>query len=73
MPEDRSHIAFRLNGSPHVASEGETVLDLLIRLGFSQRRVAVERNRDIVPRSQHASTCIEPDDAIEIVQFVGGG
>lgn len=73
MPEDRACIAFRLNGLPHVASRGETVLDLLGRLGFSQKRVAVERNRDIVPRSQHASTYIEPDDAIEIVQFVGGG
>jgi len=50
-----------------------TVAALVEELGFDVRKVAVERNLAIVPRSLHATTVLEDDDRIELVQFVGGG
>ena len=50
-----------------------TVLALVEELGFDVRKVAVERNLAIVPRSLHATTVLEEGDRIELVQFVGGG
>ena len=50
-----------------------TILALIEELGLDIRKVAVERNLEIVPRSLHASTVLAEDDRIELVQFVGGG
>lgn len=50
-----------------------TVLALVEELGFDVRKVAVERNLAIVPKSLHAETRLEDGDRIELVQFVGGG
>ncbi len=50
-----------------------TVLALVQELGFDVRKVAVERNLAIVPRSLHGETMLEDGDRIEMVQFVGGG
>lgn len=50
-----------------------TVLALVEELGFDVRKVAVERNLAIVPKSLHALTSLEEGDRIELVQFVGGG
>ena len=50
-----------------------TVLALVEELGLDVRKVAVERNLEIVPRSLHAATPIADGDRIEVVQFVGGG
>lgn len=50
-----------------------TVLALVQELGFDIRKVAVERNLAIVPRSLHADTQLVEGDRIELVQFVGGG
>lgn len=50
-----------------------TVLALVQELALDPRKVAVERNLAIVPRSLHAQTRLERGDRIEIVQFVGGG
>jgi sulfur carrier protein len=63
----------QLNGDPFELPDGETVLDLLARLDLTGRRVAVELNQDIVPRSLHASTRINPDDQLEVVHAIGGG
>jgi sulfur carrier protein len=46
---------------------------LITELGLDPRKVAVERNLEIVPRSLHADTALADGDRIEIVQFVGGG
>ncbi len=62
-----------VNGEPASAAEGATVETLLERMGLPQKGVAVERNREIVPRSLYATTRIADGDRIEIVQFVGGG
>ncbi|MDQ8028476.1 MAG: sulfur carrier protein ThiS [Brevundimonas sp.] len=51
----------------------DTILSLVEELGLDIRKVAVERNLEIVPKSQHAVTPIAEGDRIELVQFVGGG
>ena len=62
-----------LNGEPRELDAELSVADLLERAGYGGRRVAVEVNREIVPRSAHALRALHDDDAIEIVGFVGGG
>ena len=62
-----------VNGEPEVAAEGASLADVLDRLGFPAKGIAVERNREIVPRSRYGVTRLEEGDRIEIVQFVGGG
>ena len=49
------------------------VAGLQVVSGRDQRGIAIERNLEIVPKSEHASTVIEAGDRIELVQFVGGG
>ena len=50
-----------------------TILDLVKVLSLDPRKVAVERNLEIVPKSLHATTALAEGDRIELVQFVGGG
>jgi thiamine biosynthesis protein ThiS len=50
-----------------------TVLALLERIGLDARKVAVERNEEIVPRSGYASVWLQAGDSLEIVHFIGGG
>jgi len=63
----------QLNGEPYELPAGETVADLLARLELTGRRLAVELNRDIVPRSAHASTALSEGDQVEVVHAIGGG
>ena len=53
--------------------EAATILGLVEELGLDVRKVAVERNLEIVPRSLHATTALAEGDRVELVQFVGGG
>lgn len=66
-----------LNGEAIQIDPGMTVAQLVHRIsgetGRDPRGVAVERNREIVPKSEHAMTVLEDGDRLEIVQFVGGG
>lgn len=62
-----------VNGDPHQAPEHSTIADLLTQLELDARQVAVERNREIVPRSTYAETQLRDGDVLEIVTFVGGG
>ena len=64
---------FVVNGQTRSLTDFITVRDLVEELNLSGRRIAVERNGDIVPRSQYAATAIAPGDRIEIVGAVGGG
>ena len=60
--------------SQEVEVPGEaSVADLVMQLGLSGRPVAVERNRELVPRSQHAAAHLAEGDRLEIVTAVGGG
>jgi sulfur carrier protein len=63
----------RVNGEQRDVSEGTTVALLLRQLDVEPGPVAVERNREIVPRALHASTALHEGDELEVVQFVGGG
>lgn len=63
----------QLNGETLELPEGASVADLIERLELSGRRVAVERNLDIVPRSQYASTALADGDHLEVVHAIGGG
>lgn len=66
-------IQIRLNGEPHSLSSGLTAADLIAQLGLSGRRIAVEINEEIVPRSQHADTHLADGDHVEVVHAIGGG
>ena len=62
-----------VNGENRAAQPGATVMDLLQELGLHSGRVAIERNREILPRLEWATTAVAAGDNYEIVQFVGGG
>jgi len=62
-----------LNGASRPLPAAMSVADLLQDLGYAGKRVAVERNGDIVPKSRHAQTVLADGDALEIVVAVGGG
>lgn len=62
-----------LNGSPYRSDEALTVADLVRALALQEKRIAVERNGEIVPRSQLELTQLAAGDRIEIVAAVGGG
>jgi thiamine biosynthesis protein ThiS len=72
-----SEVTLTLNGeSRTVASPADsplTVQSLVVLLGLDPRKVAVERNEEIVPRSQYAETRLTSGDVLEIVHFIGGG
>ena len=63
----------QLNGEAFELPDGETVAGLIGRLDLAGRRVAVELNLDIVPRSQHATTLLGDGDRVEVVHAIGGG
>ncbi len=62
-----------LNGEPRSFDGPPHLQALVTHLGLDPRKVAVERNLEIVPRSLYASTPIADGDRIEIVHFIGGG
>ena len=68
-----SFVEIRLNGEGCDVSDGASLTDLLEGLGLGGRRVAVELNRDIVPRTAYSTTRLSAGDVVEVVQFVGGG
>ncbi len=62
-----------LNGAPRDVAAAISVDALARDLGLDPRKVAVERNLEIVPHSAYAETTLSDGDKIEIVHFVGGG
>lgn len=63
----------QLNGCSFELPDGTTVAELLAMQDLLGRRIAVELNLDIVPRSQHASTVLKENDRVEVVHAIGGG
>ncbi|QOR40547.1 sulfur carrier protein ThiS [Billgrantia diversa] len=63
----------QLNGEAQDLAPGLTVAQLVDSLGLSGRRIAVERNEEIVPKSEHDTTSLTDGDRIEIVHAIGGG
>jgi sulfur carrier protein len=67
-------LTLSLNGvQTDVALESGTIADLVSILGLAGKRIAIEKNGEIVPRSRYATTPIERGDRLEIVGAVGGG
>jgi sulfur carrier protein len=62
-----------INGETRQFTEPLTVAALVETLGYTGKRMAIERNGEIVPRGRHAETMLAEDDQIEIVVAVGGG
>ncbi|GKW50519.1 MULTISPECIES: sulfur carrier protein ThiS [Halomonadaceae] len=63
----------QLNGEPQPLDGEVTIQQLLESLGLAGRRIAVEVNEEIVPRSIHAETRLAEGDRVEIVHAIGGG
>lgn len=62
-----------VNGDRRKVPDGLTVTALLEMMQMRPNRVAIERNREILPRALWHATPVQPNDSFEIVQFVGGG
>ncbi|KYH31825.1 sulfur carrier protein ThiS [Neomoorella mulderi] len=63
----------KVNGEEREVAAGLTVAELLRQLGIESRYLALERNRQVVPRQDYATTVLEEGDELEIIRFVGGG
>ena len=63
----------QINGEARRVPEGMTIAALLAELGHRVEFCAVERNRELVPRAQHADCQLMAGDELEIVTLVGGG
>ena len=62
----------KVNGEPKDIA-GKTISEYLATTNYDVKRIAVERNGDIVPKAQYGETVLQDGDSIEIVSFVGGG
>ncbi len=69
----QSPLTLTLNGESRTLDGPATVAALLASLGLDRRKVAVERNEAIVPRSLYDETALVNGDSLEIVHFIGGG
>ena len=73
FPPMGATISITVNGEARQIAGPATVADLLAQIGLDMRKVAVERNLEIVPRSTYAATALGAGDQLEIVHFIGGG
>ena len=62
-----------INGDQRPLGAAKTLAELFEALGIPSYKKAVEKNGEIIPATLWASTPLQPDDTIEIIQFVGGG
>ncbi len=62
-----------VNGESREVADDATVADLVAGMNLQPRQVAVERNKELVPRSRHVETPLVEGDNVEVVTLVGGG
>ena len=62
-----------VNGEDQLLDGPISVSGLLVQLGISGGKVAIERNLEIVPKSAYVTTMLKENDTVEIVHFIGGG
>lgn len=62
-----------VNGEDREIASGSSLADLLTAMSLQARRIAVEHNGEIVPRSAHADCRLQAGDRLEIVHAIGGG
>ncbi|HOX39391.1 MAG TPA: sulfur carrier protein ThiS [Candidatus Brocadiia bacterium] len=72
-PGGKEQMRVTVNGDARDVAEGLTIRALLDLLDMPREGVAVERNREIVPKAEHSATVLKSGDELEIVTFVGGG
>lgn len=72
-PQISAELLLTVNGEPRRIVSGATIADLVVALGLDPKKVAVERNAEIAPRSTLAEVPLADGDVLEIVHFVGGG
>lgn len=63
----------QVNGEPFEAEDGLKLSGLLAQMGLTGKRIAVELNMEIVPRSEHEQTALNAGDQVEVVAAIGGG
>jgi sulfur carrier protein len=63
----------QLNGEPKTLADQSTLADLVENLDLAGKRIAIEVNREIIPRSLHATHALQEGDAVEVVHAIGGG
>lgn len=68
-----AELLLTVNGEPRRIASGASVADLVASLGLDPKKVAVEHNAEIAPRSTLADVMLSDGDVLEIVHFVGGG
>ena len=66
-------MTLQVNGQPQELPDGLTVQGLLERLGLDPDGVAVALNLEVLPRGEHRTHLLRPDDRVELVRAVGGG
>ncbi len=63
----------QLNGEAREIADGTTIAQLLEAAGYAGRKVAVELNLEVVPRSRHGEQRLAAGDRVEIIHAIGGG
>jgi sulfur carrier protein len=71
--QSEGQIVIFVNGQEKQVSTGHTAHDLLLLLGFEDRPVAVELNKEVVPRAFLSDRVLQEHDRVEVVTLVGGG
>lgn len=72
MSQERA-VDITVNGELKQVPEDISLRELVVQMGLEGRRIAVELNLDIVPRSEHSQTMLKTGDRVEIVHAIGGG
>lgn len=73
MNSEKIETTIQLNGETKTIRANSSINDLLIELGLIGKRIAVECNGEIIPKSQHPTSILQHNDRLEIVVAVGGG
>lgn len=68
-----AELSLIVNGEPRRVASGSSIADLVSGIGLDPKKVAVEHNGEIAPRSTLADVALSDGDVLEIVHFVGGG
>jgi sulfur carrier protein len=71
--ENRRRHMLYVNGKEVEFRPELSLIQLMEELGYDTKRIAVERNQEIIPKAQYESTMLEDGDHLEVVRFVGGG
>lgn len=66
-------IEIHLNGDAKQVQENSSISELLDTLGLAGKRLAIEYNMEILPKSRHGETLLKAQDSVEIVHAIGGG